>query len=131
MNRQTAIMYRKRIEQAAISLPDEDAIDAPEMYPHWREGMAVEVDKRIFYHDKLYRVVQAHTTQKGWEPDITPALFTEVPKPGEIQEWKQPTGVQDAYNKGDKVWHNGSVWVSIVDANVWTPGVYGWKESDT
>lgn len=37
MNRQTAIKYRRRIEQAAVSLPDEDALDAPEMYPHWRE----------------------------------------------------------------------------------------------
>ena len=128
MNRQTAIKYRRRIEQAAVSLPDEDALDAPEMYPHWRPDMVVAVDDRICYHDKLYRVVQAHTTQAGWEPDVTPALFTEVAKPGEIPEWKQPTGAQDAYMKGDKVRHNGSVWVSDVDSNVWEPGVYGWTK---
>lgn len=128
MNRQTAIKYRRRIEQAAVSLPDEDALDAPEMYPHWREYMTLAVNNRICYRNKLYRVVQAHTTQAGWEPDIAPALFTEVAKPGEIPDWKQPTGAQDAYMTGDKVRYDGKVWVSTVDSNVWQPGVYGWDE---
>jgi len=128
MNRQTAIKYRRRIEQAAVSLPDEDALDAPEMYPHWREYMTLVVNDRIYYHDKLYRVVQAHTTQAGWEPDIAPALFTKIAKPGEIPDWKQPTGAQDAYMTGDKVRYDGKVWVSTVDSNVWQPGVYGWEE---
>lgn len=126
MNRQTAIKYRKRIEQAALSLSDEDALDVPEMFPHWRDGVELAVDDRIYYNDKLYRVVQAHTTQNGWEPDKVPALFTEIAKPGEIPEWKQPTGAQDAYMAGDKVRHNGAVWISAVDNNVWEPGVYGW-----
>jgi hypothetical protein len=41
-----------------------------------------------------------------------------VAKPGEIPEWKQPTEAQDAYTKGDKVRHNGKIWISNVDANV-------------
>lgn len=132
MNRQTANKYRKRIEQAAVSLLDDDAYFAPELFPRWRAGVALDVDVRVCYKDKLYRVVQAHTTQAGWEPDITPALFTEVPKPGEIPVWKQPTGAQDAYMKGDKVHYpgaDGPVWVSDVDNNVWEPGVYGWTET--
>jgi hypothetical protein len=61
---------------------------------------------------------------------VTPALFTEIAKPGEIPVWKQPTGAQDAYMTGDKVKYpdeNGTIWVSIVDNNVWQPGVYGWE----
>ena len=122
MNRQTAIKYRQKIEQAAVFLPDEDALTVPEIYPHWHENIQVKVDERIFYLDKLYRVVQAHTTQLGWEPNITPALFTEIAKPGEIPEWKQPTGAQDAYSKGDKVRHNDVIWESEVNNNVWEPG---------
>lgn len=72
MNRQMAIKYRRHIEQAAASLPDEDALDAPEMFPRWRVGMDVVVDERIYYVGRLYRVVQGHTTQAGWEPDRTP-----------------------------------------------------------
>ena len=131
MNRQTANKYRQRIEQAAVSLPDDDAYFTPELFPRWRAGVALDADVRVCYKDKLYRVVHAHTTQDDWTPDITPALFTEVPKPGEIPVWRQPTGAQDAYMKGDKVHYpgaDGSVWVSDVDNNVWEPGVYGWTE---
>ena len=41
----------------------------------------------------------------------------------------RPTGAQDAYNKGDRVKHAGKVWASLVDANVWEPGVYGWEDA--
>ena len=82
---------------------------------------------------KLYRCVQAHASQDGWEPDKTPALWTEVAKPGEIPVWRQPTGAQDAYNKGDKVHYptaDDPVYVSTIDANVWSPDDYpqGWEE---
>ena len=131
MNRIQAMMYRKRIEQAAESLDDETALTTPELFPHWKPGMDAKLDERMFYYNKLYRVVQPHTTQEGWEPDKTPALFTEVAKPGEIPVWKQPTGVQDAYQTGDKVYYpnkGDTIYVSIVDNNVWEPGVYGWDE---
>lgn len=131
MDYQTAMIYRRKIEQAAVSLPDGDALEAPELYPHWKPNMNVTADERMFYEDKLYRVVQGHTTQEGWEPDKTPALFTEVPQPGEIPVWKQPTGAQDAYMTGDKVHYptkDDPVWESTVDNNVWEPGVYGWEE---
>ena len=43
-------------------------------------------------------------------------------------EWVQPTGAHDAYALGDKVTWNGKTWESTVDANVWEPGVSGWRE---
>lgn len=130
MNRQTAVKYRKAIEQAATSLTDEDALKTPEIYPHWKENILLKINERIYYNTNLYRVVQEHTTQKGWEPDTTPALFTKIAKPGEIPEWQQPTGVQDAYMTGDIVRYKDKNWVSNVDNNVWEPGVYGWTENN-
>ena len=130
MTRLEAEIYRKRIEEAAVSLSDEDALDAPELYPHWKPDMDATSGERMYYDEKLYRVVQSHRTQEGWEPDQTPALFTEVAEPGTIPVWKQPTGVQDAYMTGDKVHYPGEndpVYISIVDNNVWVPGVYGWE----
>ena len=44
------------------------------------------------------------------------------------QNWVQPTGVHDAYTKGVTVKHNGKTWESTVFANVWEPGVSGWRE---
>ena len=131
ITKEHARRIRKRIEQAAVSLNDEDALDAIEMYPVWKTNVSYVVNFRLRYGEKLYKVVQAHTSQIGWEPDKTPALFTEVPKPGEIPVWVQPTGAQDAYHMGDKVHYpdaEGPVYISIVDNNVWQPGVYGWEQ---
>ena len=81
------------------------------------------------HNDKLYKVLIQHTSQTTWTPDVSPSLFAEVliPDPTVIPEWVQP-GSTNPYMKGDKVRHNGSVWESSVDNNVWEPGVYGWLE---
>lgn len=131
MKRSKLLALRALIEKAAVSLADDDALEAVELFPAWRTVAEYAIDDRVRYGDKLYRCVQSHTSQADWTPDATPALWTEVAKPGEIPVWKQPTGAQDAYNKGDKVKYpdaDGDVWVSIVDSNVWQPGVYGWEK---
>ena len=130
MKRSKLLALRALIEKAAVSLPDEDALDGVELFPAWLTNIDYAVDYRVRYLTKLYRCVQAHTSQADWTPDKTPALWTEVAKPGEIPVWRQPTGAQDAYNKGDKVHYpdkDGSVYVSIVDSNTWAPDVYGWE----
>jgi hypothetical protein len=118
------------MEQAAASLPDEDALEAVELFPVWAAGTDYAAGIRVSYGGKLYRCEQRHTSQAGWEPPITPALWTEVAEPGTIPVWRQPTGAQDAYMTGDKVHYpdeTGPVYVSTVDNNVWEPGVYGWE----
>ena len=126
-----ARQLRPIIEKAAESLPDEDALEAVELFPAWVADIAYAADERIRYDGKLYRCVQSHTSQTEWTPDQTPALWTEVALPGEIPVWRQPTGAQDAYMTGDKVHYpdkDGPVWESDVDNNIWAPGVYGWTE---
>ncbi len=121
---------RPLIERAAASLSDADALDGVELFKSWYSGIAYVTDERVQHNGKLYRCVQSHTSQADWEPDRTPALWTEVARPGEIPVWKQPTGAQDAYGKGDKVHYpdaDGPVYESITDGNVWEPGVYGWE----
>ena len=134
ITRGKANILRQRILEASSSLPDEDAVDAVELFENWEVGKTYAVDKRLRYkeNDKLYKVVQAHTSQADWTPDITPALYTEVAKPGEIPVWKQPTGAQDAYNTGDKVHYptiSDPVYESTIDNNVWSPTDYpqGWR----
>lgn len=125
-----ARQLRPIIEKAAESLPDEDALEAVELFPAWEADTEYTADERVSYADKLYRCVQSHTSQAEWTPDATPALWTEVAKPGEIPVWKQPTGAQDAYMIGDKVHYptkDDPVYISTVDNNVWSPDVYGWS----
>lgn len=125
-----ARILRALIEKAAVSLTDTDALDAVELFEHWAMDTAYALDVRVSYQNKLYKCVQAHTSQEGWEPPNVPALWTEVAKPGEIPVWRQPTGAQDAYMTGDKVWYpekDTTVYISTVDNNTWEPGVYGWE----
>ena len=118
---------------ARTLVTDEFALQTIDMFPYWKTGLTVTQDDisngkhRYQYNGKLYKCVQAHTTQADWTPDKTPALWVEVSL-DEFPEWKQPAGAHDAYKKGDKVTHNGKKWSSDVDANVWEPGVYGWSE---
>ena len=48
--------------------------------------------------------------------------------PGGLPTWVQPTGAHDAYPLGRTVTHNGKTWENITPANVWEPGVSGWRE---
>ena len=120
---------RPYIEKAAISLTDEDALQAVELFPQWVVAHAYVVGERLQYNGVLYRVVQAHTSQADWTPDITPALFVVVSLDA-WPEFVQPTGVHDAYNKGDKVTFNSKHYISLIDANVYSPAAYpaGWQE---
>lgn len=122
---------KEMVHKAAVSLPDEDALEAVELFPVWGIGIDYARTVRVRYEDKLYRCEQPHTSQAGWEPPNVPALWTEVAKPGEIPVWKQPSGAQDAYMRGDKVHYpdaDGPVYESDVDNNTWEPGVYGWTQ---
>ena len=130
MNYQTAMSYRNKIEKASSSLDDKDALIAPEMFPRWQKNVNYIIGDRRYDEEVgyLYKCVQAHTSQEGWEPHNTPALWVRVSL-DKWPEWIQPTGAQDAYSMGSKVTHNNKHWISNVDNNVWEPGVYGWDEA--
>lgn len=127
MNRAEALKYRKSIEDAAALQSDEKALENIYLYPKWEADIDVAKDERRRDGDTLYKCIQPHHTQADWPPHLTPALWVAVSL-DEWPEWVQPTGAHDAYNKGDKVSHNGKHWVSDADANIWEPGVYGWTE---
>ena len=111
---------------ASTALDDATAIEAMAIFDEWAMDTAYAVNDRIRYADKLYRCVQAHTSQTDWTPDNTPALWVEV-SVDEYPEWVQPTGAHDAYNIGDRVTYNGQRYVCTTSANVYAPDVYGWQ----
>ena len=115
------------LRKARLTADDETALTGIALYPVWSSEISILVNDRYQYNNKLYKCVQAHTTQADWTPDKTPALWVEVSL-DEFPEWKQPAGAHDAYAKGDKVKHHDKKWDSTADANVWEPGVYGWSE---
>ena len=118
------------------NLSDEQALQVPLMFPKWQVGKAYAVGERVLYLGVLYKVIQAHTSQAGWEPDIAPSLFAknlivkdEEGEQVDIPEWVQPDST-NPYMIGDKVIFGGKVYQSVIDNNVWSPTDYpqGWKE---
>ena len=116
------------MHKAAISLADEDALEAIELFPAWGVGLQYAVGDRIRYDGTLYKCVQGHTSQADWTPDQTQALWIPVSL-DEWPEWVKPSGVQDAYNAGDKVTYNKKHYISTINGNVWSPEEYpqGWE----
>ena len=128
--REEALKYRDLIHKAAKFLEDTDAASAPMIFERWEIDVDYSVGDRVRFGDKLYKVLIAHKSQDTWKPDISPSLFAEVliPDPTVIPEWVQPSST-NPYMLGDKVRHNGKIWISTYDYNVWEPGVYGWEET--
>ena len=79
----TAYAMRAVIEDSVTALDDETAATVPSLFTPWTVGEAVEVGDRRYYAPRLYKAVQAHTTQADWTPDITPALWAVLGDPGE------------------------------------------------
>lgn len=118
------------------NLTDEQALQVPLMFPKWQAGKEYAVGDRVLYLGVLYKVLQAHTSQAGWEPDITPSLFAknlivkdDSGEQVDIPEWVQPDST-NPYMIGDKVKFEGKVYQSLIDNNVWSPTAYpqGWEE---
>lgn len=128
---ESARRLRAVIEQAAESLTDETALASPELFPEWSAGESYAMGQRVRRNGVLYKTLQAHTAQAGWEPAAAPSLFAKVlipdPEAETLPAWKQPDST-NPYMTGDKVTHNEKTWECVCDYNVWEPGVYGWVE---
>lgn len=60
----------------AQSLPYAQALEVPELYPEWEPDTAYAVQYIVSRpNGHLYRCQQGHTSQEGWEPENTPALW--------------------------------------------------------
>lgn len=137
MNRlQAAEQLRRALQMFAATLTEEQALEIATVYPVWETGHAYAVGEIISYGEnsagdpQLYKVVQAHTSQDNWTPDATPALYDAfgLDEAG-YPVWTQPSGAHDAYNTGDIVNYNGTLYKSLIDGNTWSPDAYpaGWE----
>lgn len=133
---QAAEQLRKAIQMFAATLTDEQALQIACVYDVYQVNKSYKVDDLFTYgtnsvgDPQLYRVVQAHTSQADWTPNTTPALYTPIGLDDSGYDiWSKPTGAHDAYNIGDIVNYNGTLYKSVIDGNVWSPDEYpaGWE----
>lgn len=133
---QAAEQLRRALQIFAQTLSDDEAMEVSTLYPKYEVGRAYKTDELFTYgtnsvgDTQLYRVVQDHTSQADWAPDATASLYSAIGlTDAGYPIWSQPTGAHDAYNIGDIVDYNGTLYKSLIDGNVYSPEAYpaGWE----
>ena len=61
-----------------LSVDDATAVRMTAFYPEWAKDTAYTIGYKVQYLGKLYKVIQAHTSQETWTPDITASLYTRI-----------------------------------------------------
>jgi hypothetical protein len=132
-----AYAIREAMDIAGATLTEDQALICVRLYKPWEIGKAYTVGEFLTYgvnsvgDPQLYKVAQVHTAQADWLPDVTPALYTPIGLDDSGHPvWAQPTGAHDAYNKGDIVNYNGTLYESQINGNTTVPGTdeRWWKE---
>ena len=65
-------------ELNSLTVDDNTALRMAEFYPEWAAGVAYSAGYKVQHGGKLWRCLQAHTSQDGWEPENAPALWEEI-----------------------------------------------------
>ena len=103
-------------------LTDEEALEIAALYPTWisKMGEEVAVGERLWYNEKLWKVIQPHIVQESWTPDTAVSLYVEV----SIEEWPEIPEVitaENAFMAGDKGTWKGQRYICKMDNCVWNP----------
>lgn len=124
--------FRSLLEKA----DDETVLENSRFIERFELDKEYKVNNLFRYEDKVYRVIQEHTSQADWIPGELPALYQDLSREMDedgnevISEWQQPAGAHDAYKKGTKVLHEGKEWILEAETTVYPPGTVAgeWKE---
>lgn len=65
-------------ELNSLTVDDNTALRMAEFYPEWASDTDYAVGFKVQHHSRLFRCLQAHTSQEGWEPENVPALWEEI-----------------------------------------------------
>ena len=71
-----AMLIPQQINTLAVD--DNTALRMLAFYPEWAAGAAYTVGHKVRRNGKLWRVVQAHTSQEGWEPENAASLWEQI-----------------------------------------------------
>lgn len=132
-------MHRSMQLFAQTQTEESTMMEIADLYPKWEKlveskkeypsGTICAYGTTEDGRTQLYRFVSAYTPNEVYPPDTDPTHYKKIGFSEEgVPIWSQPLGATDAYKKGDRVLHKGSVWISDIENNVWEPGVYGWSE---
>lgn len=118
---QVRTLLKSTVEQ----LPEAEAEKVPALHDPWKPGEAVAKGNRRYNtrDGKAYECIQPHTTQEGWEPDLTPAMWKVV----HYEEWPEiPETIpsENPWMLGQKGTWKGEHYICKMDNCVWNPDQY-------
>ncbi len=137
---QAALELRKALQYFLETLDADEQLEklleVPSVFPKYEVGKAYKTKDIFSYGEnavgdpQLYQVLQNHTSAAEWLPNGATSLYKAIGiTEGGFPEWVQPLGAADAYNTGDIVSYNETLYRSLIDGNVWAPDAYpqGWE----
>ena len=71
-----ALLIPQQINTLAVD--DNTALRMLDFYPEWAADTAYTVGYNVRRNGKLWRVLQAHTSQVGWEPENAASLWEQI-----------------------------------------------------
>jgi len=71
------ILETEEPEETPDEPETEEVTEQPDT-PAWQPGIAVNPGQKYTHNGNTYEVIQAHTTQQGWEPPAVPALWKKL-----------------------------------------------------
>lgn len=77
---EVVIKLKALMQEQVTNQSDEEALNNIELFPTWRSkmGQSVSVGERLYFDDKLWKVIQSHIVQESWKPDVAASLFVQV-----------------------------------------------------
>ena len=72
----TAMLIRQQVN--SLTVDDNTALRMLAFYPKWASDTDYTAGYKVQRGGKLWRCIQAHTSQAGWEPENAASLWTEI-----------------------------------------------------
>ena len=121
---------RAAMEKAAVSLDDKAASTAAAMFPHLKgDGSLVKAGTRVNWNGSVKKAaVDLWDTEQN-TPDAAPVLWEDIDYVNGVRKIPAVITATSAFAQGEVGIWKDVVYVSLIDANVWTPDAYpaGWE----
>ena len=120
--RQEALELRRALQLLSTVLPEENALEVPSVYPVWTAGKKYKKDVILSYGENSVGDPQLYKTLKTHKAERTPDTDTDNYVPMGISSigypvWVQPLSNKDAYDKGNIVDRDGTLYQSNKNNN--------------
>ena len=131
MTRAEALKLRAIVEQAAASLDDKTASEAPTLFPRLkRDGSLIRAGTRINHNGEVKKAAVDLWDTADNSPDNAADLWETLDYKDGYRIIPSVITVTTAFAKGERGWWNGKLYESKVGSNVYTPEQYApnWTE---